>query len=152
MSIPSITNPGFEDGTLPWAGSIAQSNTYVHEGSWSGAILTNDSTVTGYQDISWDANYQSGTFTFQMYTRGRSSIASNGKLGIYDGLTTTYGDAYMGASFTLVTVTKKLAYNATGLRLICWASSAQEQVETTSFDDATLTATLYKGQRVIFII
>ena len=153
MTIPSITNPGFETGSAPWS-SITQSADYANSGTYSGKITT-DGQAPGYgegtQTLSWSDSYQGGLITFKMYVRPPSA-SYTAQLGLNDGVATTYGSERVGGSgFVLATVTKTLSLAATQLIIICRFNNSQEIEASCYFDDATILASLYGGQQIIII-
>jgi len=124
-TIPTITNADFEHASSGWtegAGTWAQSGTQKHGGTYS---WKNDNGVAAdniYQDM---ASYTPGrayTFTLWVYTQ---TGAETLKLGINDGVTTTYGSTVAGTTWVQATFTKTLAVAATRLRLIAEVAVAQ---------------------------
>ena len=122
-----------------WAGNISQSAVSPRSGTNAGRVTTNDGdTYTGTQDVPWYSEYQSKAFTFTMYAK-RSNAGVTYKIGINDGVTTTYCSAAASATYAKITHTKTLAAAATQLQLICWVNDATGGGPcTTDFDDGTL--------------
>jgi len=88
-----------------------------------------------YQDVSWDADWAGLTFKFQCYAS--TGTAGKIKVGINDGVGTTYGTAHTGGGgWELLTVTRRLDASATRLRLILMTENAGGAVG--DFDDASM--------------
>lgn len=127
----TITN-GDMELNANWTGG-AQSSTQKHGGTYS----WKETTVTEvYQDAAtWSDSWRNKTFAFTCWVWG--DTAADVKIGINDGVTTTYSSTNsLLDTFESLTATKTLATNATRLRVILAVVTAG----THYFDDATLTA------------
>jgi hypothetical protein len=124
----SITN-GDMELAANWTNG-ARDNTHFHSGAF-GWMCNN---VEAYQDAAtWDNSWQSKTFTFSCWVW--DSAAGNSKIGINDGVGTTYSSAHTGdSSWQWLTVTKTLNVAATRLRVLLYSGIAANGW----FDDARI--------------
>jgi len=98
---------------------------------------------TIYQNIAWDDAYRSTTFQASAWAKvpdeGHETTGYV-RVGIYDGVTTTYGDKTIAAGWVNVTHTKVLASNATEVRVVVdYAIKKLVMAASLYIDDISLT-------------
>ncbi len=141
----TISNQGFEDGLTGWTTvNITQSATQKHSGTYSAKITDTGSSIkTDYFEVTWQSEYQSKEFIFKMwiYTTDLANVGCS--IGIGDGQTITWSaDDTSTNTWTLLSVTKTLAGNASELKLYVEVDDTGAGSATTYFDDAQLQATV----------
>jgi hypothetical protein len=123
-AVPTITDGSLEtwtDGThlAFWtidAGTITQQDAaFQHDGSYCCRLDANTAALI-HQDLAWDNGLRGITLTLGMYLLDQGGV-SGLRIGIYDGISTTWSSYYAISNWGLVTVSKTLAANATGIRL-----------------------------------
>lgn len=101
-------------------GTVAREGTQVKHGTYAAAVTRAGTDTYLTQDVTTVAGgtkyIPSRTYTLAVWTR--STVASRVRIGLYDGVSVTYS-SYEAASgtYTLVTVQKTLASNATVLQI-----------------------------------
>tara|TARA_Y100000310_G_scaffold23392_1_gene22376 strand:- start:5040 stop:7319 length:2280 start_codon:yes stop_codon:yes gene_type:complete len=104
-----------------WAGGGAQ-----RSGNWCLRVNNKEA----YQDIAWDAAYQGKTYHLEGWIN--VSAATTGRIGINDGVGTTYSGYHTGGgTYERFTVSRTLDGAATRLRIIL----ASDTVNNADFDD-----------------
>lgn len=146
---PVIENPGFEEwitSANPFSWDVTGSGTKcnypaVHSGEHS--IGSMDSANTEIkQDLQWDSDWRGKQFTFKVYIWHKGAL-SNSKIGISDdeGVTTTWSDEFVGVlDWEQKSVTKSLAADATGLRVIIKSIYNTGAGGACRYDDASIQA------------
>ena len=129
-SSASLANTDFELSASWTNGS--RSGIEFHGGTYSWFV--SDDSTEAYQDATtWVANWQSKIFTFGCWIW--SDTASKARIGINDGVSTTYSSWHTGDSvWAFLTVTKTLDAAATRLRAILDGDTAGYHY----FDDAVI--------------
>ncbi|KKL53301.1 hypothetical protein LCGC14_2276810, partial [marine sediment metagenome] len=107
----------------------------INQGTYSAKFQTNSGTI--YQDVDSTNDYGGCEIVFTAYVRAGS--ASQNRLGINDGQSTTYGSYHTGgSSFEQLTVSKTLALDEDKIRLICDHSNTG----TAGYFDGAMTCTV----------
>ena len=132
----SITNADFEldaNWTDDPGGTAARDDTKALSGTYSWKLSTAEPSGA-YQLLTWNDNHKGHTFKFICWTW--ASAATNARIAIDDGDTTTYSDYNTGGSgWEQLTVSKTIGSGATELRLElhgvaasdCWFDDAEIQ-------------------------
>jgi len=145
----SITDADLEDwatttNLTSWTetGSGVTRTGTVHSGTY-GAYVATETTITGsiYQNLTWNDAYKGKVFIFKAWAKvARESDANNWvRVSIYDGAGTTYSAKHQTNTWTQIQVEKKLASNASVLRVIIDYSASYLGTGTNVwFDDTSL--------------
>jgi len=126
----AITNSDMEL-TTGWTNG-ARSSVQKHGGTYSWYVYPTDA----YQDLTWDTWLQGKAITFKCWGYTANTATNPCKIGLNDGVTTTWSSVVSASStWEQLTVTKTLAANATRLRLVLFAGVDTNAVY---YDDATM--------------
>lgn len=154
----AVTNPldtdpdvlGFEATNTDdlWQGDISQDNGATRSGTYSGSITCSDGdTKTGTLDLTFYTEYQSKSVTLIGWMKNASGGGSyDMKIGIYDGVDTTYSSVINGSSFTRTSVTHTMNAAATRLQIICWYDNTGGNPSTKSYFDDLEVYVLMDGE------
>ena len=142
----TFANNGFEDGTTGWTTTaLSASTTQKHTGSYAGKFVVGEGeTKTDYYEITWNSEYQSKAFTFTMWHYSTGISASGARIGIEDGVGSTYSSyGTTATTWTKLTVSRTLNVAATRLRLYIEGKVDGGQVTIdVYFDDGALVNTV----------
>ena len=125
----AIANKDFEENSTSWT-TGARSSTQAHADTYSW-LYNNQS---GYQILTWDDALQGRGIVFKCWVY--TAAGSTGRIGINDGVGTTYSSYHTGAAgWEQLTATRTLDGSATRL----WLYLLSDTANATYFDDATAT-------------
>lgn len=136
---PTIVNADMEL-TTGWLGDGGRSDTEKHGGTYSWRLVTQDSSAQeAYEDL---ATYVPGVeYTVTCYVKASSVLLDDLKIGINDGVDTTWSSPSASTGWVQLSVSKTLAINATRLRLLLYTVEGGAITYYAYFDDAAISVT-----------
>jgi hypothetical protein len=143
---PLITNAGMELETgWVYNTDVTRSSTYKQAGTYSICLhVDDDETITTSQYLfGWTPGVEYTFTCYAMRTQSLGGTWATFKIGIDDGVTTTYSSASYSKTFVQLTATKTLSTSAKYMKLILWANiigTGGGQESFNYFDTATIEA------------
>jgi len=137
---PTIVNTNMELET-GWDYSdadISRTDAQKNAGTYSLEIKCeiSETNITGQYLVDWTPGNQ---YTFSCYVKCENATYMDAKIGIDDGVTTTYSSLHETTSWAQLTVQKTLSTAAKYMRLVLWGISNGGAEYSAWFDTATLT-------------
>ncbi len=119
---PTFTNMDMEVAASGWVAGARSNAVTAHSGSFEWLTAVGGGGEATYQDASnWTDAWQSKTFTLCGW-----GYQSTAKIGLNDGVTTTWSRSPAGAAWEFLSIAKTLAANATALRIVLFYSGGSE--------------------------